>query len=650
MMPNIVDGGDTGGLMRYLVGPGRANEHVEPHLVAGSRTIMNRWGDWSELSLAQASEIANYLDSFMHETERFVSGPIRKFDPEMGKTRVADYGPNHVWHCSLSLSPDEGPLSEDKWAAIARDFMDEMEFTAASGKAECRWVAIHHGTSKNGGDHIHIAANIVREDGTRWNSWNDQPRSQRTCNMLEHKYGLRIVESREHARSSKCDSAQALNAARRAGKHVTDRAALESRLRAASKAATSEVDFIARARGLGVRLRPRFAKGRTDVVVGYSAALHTKPGVKTQWYAGGSIARDLTLRALRDRWPDTIESATDAVGAWQDAWKGMPLGGGRRAYTREEWLGYKRGLDIYRNQLSNVDPTDRLGLANATNDVAGLLAAAAQQPDLSDEMRGALDYCARQVGRSGQLKHRPAHKSGTSPWVVLGARLLSTAVTPKNSEVSYALALVATMELVKALADLYRQARQANTAAAMLRDTQAVYERVRMEAPYLQATTQLQAEPVPLQQDTLPAPTTTPEPILSPEQIIEPAVARASVGEEAEIERIGQRRPWLATSQGFTKPTEHSDSRTNHSHRDYMSELRQSLFQTPAQAQASENQGTQQEQTSTSGTDASEAGKRSKPPLPGIGEIPQIKKVDHPTRHPNMPTWQPPERGRGRSR
>lgn len=171
-----------------------------------------------------------------------------------------------------------------------------------------------------------------------------------------------------------------------------------------------------------------------------------------------------------------------------------------------------------------------------------------------------------------------------------------------------------------------------------------------MEAPYLQATTQLQAEPVPLQQDTLPAPTTTPEPTLSPEQIIEPAVAQARVGEEAEIERIRQHNPWLATPQGFTTPTEHNDSRTNHSHRDYMSELRQSLFQTPAQAQASENQGTQQEQTSTSGTDASEAGKRSKPPLPGIGEIPQIKKVDHPTRHPNMPTWQPPERGRGRSR
>lgn len=631
MMPNIVDGGDMGGLMRYLVGPGRANEHTEPHLVAGSRTIMKRWGDWSELSTAQAGEIARYLDSFMNETDRTSRGPIRKFDPAAGRTRVTDYGANHVWHCSLSLSPDEGPLSEEKWAAIARDFMDQMEFTSACGKSECRWVAIHHGASKNGGDHIHIAANIIREDGTKWNNWNDQPRSQRACNALEHKYGLRIVEGREHNRSSKCDSAQALNAARRAGKHVTDRAALESRLRAASKAATSEVDFIARARNLGVRLRPRFAKGRTDVVVGYSAALHTKPGVKTQWYAGGSIARDLTLRALRDRWPDTIESATDAVAAWQDAWKGMPLGSGRCSYTREEWLGHKRGLEIYRDQLSNVDPTDRLALADATNDVAGLLAAAAQQPDLSDEMRGALDYCARQVGRSAQLKHRPVQHSGTSPWVVLGAQLLSTAITPKNSEVSYALALVATMELVKALADLYVQAQQTNTAAAMLRDTRGVYERVRMEAPHLQAFTQLQAEPVPLQQDTLPEITTQPEPPLSPEQIIEPVAAQASVGDEAESERIRQRRPWLATPQGFTKPTEHGDNPDGNSHRDYIAEMYQNLTTTGDSA----------------GSD--ETPKRERPPLPGIGEVPQIKKVG-PTRHPNIPTWLPPERGRGRSR
>ena len=38
--------------------------------------------------------------------------------------------------------------------------------------------------------------------------------------------------------------------------------------------------------------------------------------------------------------------------------------------------------------------------------------------------------------------------------------------------------------------------------------------------------------------------------------------------------------------------------------------------------------------------DAHEAGKRPKPPLPGIGEVPQLKKLDHPTQHHPRPPWQ----------
>lgn len=605
MMPNIVDGGDMGGLMRYLVGPGRANEHTEPHLVAGSRTIIKRWGDWSELSTAQAGEIARYLDSFMNETDRTSRGPIRKFDPAAGRTQVTDYGANHVWHCSLSLSPDEGPLSEEKWAAIARDFMDQMEFTSACGKSECRWVAIHHGASKNGGDHIHIAANIIREDGTKWNNWNDQPRSQRACNALEHKYGLRIVEGREHNRSSKCDSAQALNAARRAGKPVTDRAALETRLRAAAKAASNEVEFIGRARGLGVRLRPRFAKGHTDVIVGYSAALHTKPGQRTQWYAGGSIARDLTLSALRERWPDTIDASTDAVRAWHDAWKGMPLGAHRSAYTPEEWQGYRRALEIYRDELGGIDPADPLALANATNDVAGLLAAAAQQSDLSEDMRRALDYSARQVGRNAQLKQRPVTGSGTSPWVVLGARLLSTAITPKTSKVNYALMLVEALELVKTLANLYEQARQTNTAHMILRDTRTVYDRLRAEAPHT-AHQSLQVDTATLQQDVLPEPAAT----RSAPSVQEESVTVGAPSNGDYFERLRARHKFLALPDGFGTPTEGS---------------------------------------STSGNETDHDERTSRRPLPGIGQTPQLTKLNHPTHHPT-PRGRTPERGRGQLR
>ena len=44
MIAAIGEGGNSAGLMQYLVGPGRANEHTSPHLVAGSEVIMRRWG------------------------------------------------------------------------------------------------------------------------------------------------------------------------------------------------------------------------------------------------------------------------------------------------------------------------------------------------------------------------------------------------------------------------------------------------------------------------------------------------------------------------------------------------------------------------------------------------------------------------------
>jgi hypothetical protein len=42
MIGKVVRGSDAGGLLRYLYGPGRANAHIDPHLIAG-------FGDPAEL-------------------------------------------------------------------------------------------------------------------------------------------------------------------------------------------------------------------------------------------------------------------------------------------------------------------------------------------------------------------------------------------------------------------------------------------------------------------------------------------------------------------------------------------------------------------------------------------------------------------------
>jgi len=235
MIAAISEGGSGYGLMNYLVGPGRANEHENAHLVAGSDVIMRRWGAWDELSPAQGYEIARFVDQFMTETGVKPTGSRRAFNRDSNKREVIkEQVPCHIWHCSLSLKPEEAAQGDQRWRMIANDFMDEMGFTGKDGKAPCRWVAVHHGASKAGGDHIHIMANIVREDGTRWNRWQDQPRAMRAANRIEHKYGLYVVEAREHARGARADSAADLRAANRQGHKRTNREILEQRVRAAA--------------------------------------------------------------------------------------------------------------------------------------------------------------------------------------------------------------------------------------------------------------------------------------------------------------------------------------------------------------------------------------------------------------------------------
>lgn len=473
MIAAISEGGSGYGLMNYLVGPGRANEHENPHLVAGSDVIMRRWGAWDELSPAQGYEIARFVDQFMTETGVKPTGNRRAFNKDSNKREVIkEQVPCHIWHCSLSLKPEEAAQGDERWRMIAQDFMDEMGFTGKDGKAPCRWVAVHHGSAKNGGDHIHIMANIVREDGTRWNRWQDQPKAMRAANRIEHKYGLYVVEAREHTRGARADSAADLRAANRQGHKRTNREILEQRVRAAAVASTSEHDFLIRLRELGVKALPRFAKGTQDVVVGYRVGLHAKAGQRTQWYGGGKLARDLSLPRLRSRWPDTPVSAQQAVDAWRQAWRGMPP---TQVSSRAEMAARVQALDTYAQALRGIDVTDPVALSDATRDVAGLLSAhalAATDPRAIEMLTRA----ARTAGRACQTHQRPAPAAGASEAVSLGARLALSAVINKHAD---PVVLVAqALALVEALADCYIAARQARTAAEMLASSRAALEAI----------------------------------------------------------------------------------------------------------------------------------------------------------------------------
>jgi len=196
MMPNITRGGRAAGLMTYLVGEGRANELENPHVVAG-HDVMLQAAPEGALTTDDALDLANLLDQPRKVFGTSVMVPVREWNEEQQAHVKVGEKEGHMWHASLSLNPGEGPLSDRQWQNIANDFVGQMGFVDPDGAKSCRWVAIGHGASKNGNDHIHIAVNLVREDGTKQPVHNDHPRSQKIVNGLEKKYGLQVLESRE---------------------------------------------------------------------------------------------------------------------------------------------------------------------------------------------------------------------------------------------------------------------------------------------------------------------------------------------------------------------------------------------------------------------------------------------------------------------
>ena len=328
MMPNITRGGSMPGLIMYLRGPGRANEHSAPHVVAGHDVIVELAGE-GMLSVDAGLDIANALDlpSRLFGTE--VTVPVYDVDDQTGERfATGERRDAHVWHCSLSVKAEEGELSDAQWSAIANDFVREMGFVDDEGAASCRWVAIRHGLSTAGNDHVHIAVNLVREDGTKADVHRDFARAQKIAGELEVKYGLDVLESRQqNARTLSANKPAETARAAREGESYTQRDELRRRLRTVAAGSTSERDFITAARNARVIVRPRYEKGGTSKVVGYTAAMiPTKADEKPIWYAPSKLDRALGLPQLRSGWEHTNATELAAV----DAWKGA----GRAARTR----------------------------------------------------------------------------------------------------------------------------------------------------------------------------------------------------------------------------------------------------------------------------------------------------------------------------
>ena len=463
MMPNITRGGNTVGLLAYLLGEGRANEHKDQHIIAGSSSLMFQFGNRT-LTHEEALHAGALLDLDRRVHGTSMMGKRTSWDYENEQYRDDGEGPNHVWHVSLSLRPDERPLSDETWAHIATDFVREMGFADPDDPNDnpCRWVAVRHGVTKNGGDHIHIALNLVREDGRPSRTWNDYSRAQHTANVLEHKYGLEILDSREHGRGSKGIQPAEQAAALREGKDLTDREALEVRVRAALVVATTEAEFLRELRGQDVIFRPRFARGDTSVVVGYSVALRPRSGGEPKWYGGSSLAYDLTLPRMRQNWHDYSHTRREALELWHHTERTTPPDRPKHGGNYDRAIADLTVETIER--LRALTPGDRVGLANVASDLAGAYAALAFDMGNTHPHIAAT---ARAFGRLAQLKDDPRQHRVSSLAVRNGVRALraSRAFGKHNRGVAIAASMI---EISMALSEAVRYQKQRDTALRII--------------------------------------------------------------------------------------------------------------------------------------------------------------------------------------
>ena len=267
-------------LIWYLFGPGRREDHSDPHVVAG----------WRHPAELEPPLRANGSRDF-----RTLNGLLNQPNDAMGSFAYD----RPVWHCALRASPEDKMLSDDEWAAIAHDVMDRTGL-ARYGEEDgaVRWIAVRHAP-----DHIHLVVMLARQDGRRPSTRNDRYQVRDACRAAERKHGLRPTAPADRTAPRYPTRAEVEKAA---GRDLDEapRVTLRRAVTTAAAASASPAEFFARLQAAGIAVRQRHSTTSPGQVTGYAVAL---PGDLTNdgspiWYSGGKLAADLTWPKLTLHW------------------------------------------------------------------------------------------------------------------------------------------------------------------------------------------------------------------------------------------------------------------------------------------------------------------------------------------------------------
>ena len=316
----MIHGSDVDGLIRYLFGPGRANEHDDPRIIDGWRppeTVEPH-------TTARGNRDLRPLIQRLHSpTELLTTSPQR-----------------YVWHVPISAArsvdgrqPDR-QLTDAEFGELARDIVHRTGIAPRGDDNGCRWVLIRHG-----GNHAHLVATLARQDGRRCDPHNDWLRIREACRDFEDRHpDLRKTRPADRT-ADKIPSRQKTEKATRLRHRVSAMESLQREAYAARACSSNPAEFLrhlanrrvvdpragrsasghqAAGEGSGalVQVKAR-VPGRTELVdvrqlsnaelkaaTGY--ALHRTGDVGTGgrpiYYRGGALGEDLSIGQLKEHW------------------------------------------------------------------------------------------------------------------------------------------------------------------------------------------------------------------------------------------------------------------------------------------------------------------------------------------------------------
>ena len=288
MIPRIQKRGQrTIGLLYYLYGPGKFEEHTDPHLVAS----------WDH----NAPDPGRDATATLKQLQQLLDQPVENIDQ-------AQRPKKHVWHLTVRNGGEDRILTDEEWGNVARRMVAAAGIDDSEAGAGCRWTAVRHADN-----HIHIVATLVREDGYKPDLDHDAHRVQAQARALETELGLRRLNKGDGTAAKRPTSAER-HKARRQGRERTAREELRESIRRAVTGARSEAEFFDRLAAAGLLIRTREAP--SGDLLGYKVALQNdrnKDG-EPVFYPGARLAPDLSLPRIRERWSADQTSSTDTPG------------------------------------------------------------------------------------------------------------------------------------------------------------------------------------------------------------------------------------------------------------------------------------------------------------------------------------------------